>query len=415
MADLMHMTDEELGRAIGAYFDRAAVPADAALIADRAVARRRLSGPSLDLGRLLITAGVAAVLLLAAYQAARFVGSILDRTDVLPIESLKPDPTAIPEGPPGGTLAIPTTEGIDMVEVGTGTVLRSVGTDLDAFCLSLSPDGSMLSYFVGAFADPFHDSSRPLMQLVELRDSTTDVVTEVSGPLWVQPPTWSPDGTKFVLIHDSTPAPIPGEMMGQWSTVWLHDRNGTAIRELYSGSEVLHVAFAPDGKSIAVTTRASLVPVRIDGSAGVHLASHEARPSSKNAPSWSPDGAYIAYAVGPGDVGSWVVHVVNVVTREDRELQNTARAYYPRWSPRGDWIATTPPGGGGIDLIDPVTGEAHMLNTAGANHAWTLDGSAIGIVTPDAIRVYTPSGELILEIPSNSTIGPIDCPLAFSR
>jgi len=87
MDDVSHLTDEALGRAIGVYFDQAALPVDAGLIADRAIERGRPVGPSVGLGRLVMAVGLAALLLLAGYQAVRFVGSILERSELPPIES----------------------------------------------------------------------------------------------------------------------------------------------------------------------------------------------------------------------------------------------------------------------------------------------------------------------------------------
>jgi len=59
-------------------------------------------------------------------------------------------------------------------------------------------------------------------------------------------------------------------------------------------------------------------------------------------PSWSPDGAHVAYSYSPDLKGAWNLFVVDVADGTTRQLTNGPRQdWYPAWSPDGARIAFT--------------------------------------------------------------------------
>ncbi|MFN0168313.1 MAG: CehA/McbA family metallohydrolase, partial [Bryobacteraceae bacterium] len=103
-------------------------------------------------------------------------------------------------------------------------------------------------------------------------------------------------------------------------------------------------AWAPDGKSIAVSMQGSLWRVDIATGAATELAYGKTYDSS---PAWSPDGKWIVYTADENakTVG---LRVLNVATGETRLLVHEEHAYFdPVFSPDGKYLAyvSTKPSG----------------------------------------------------------------------
>ena len=78
MLDRRVLTDGELGDAIGAYFDQVIVGLDARHVSERAVVGRDRRAPGAAWARPIVVVALLAALLLAGYQAARFIGSVTE-------------------------------------------------------------------------------------------------------------------------------------------------------------------------------------------------------------------------------------------------------------------------------------------------------------------------------------------------
>jgi Tol biopolymer transport system component len=104
-------------------------------------------------------------------------------------------------------------------------------------------------------------------------------------------------------------------------------------------------------------------------------------------PTWSPDGARLAFA--SDREGSWDVYVAPVA-RVDTEAVNLTRGApstdrRPRWSPDGRWIAFESDRGGDVDVyVVPVDGSAsprNLTNSPGADLLgdWSPDSTRLAV------------------------------------
>ena len=164
-------------------------------------------------------------------------------------------------------------------------------------------------------------------------------------------PSWSPDGTTMAYVTDRR----------GHDEIWLHTHeiepwgDRPVITQADFGDDRTIMlgtpAFSPDGSAPRLPTQrdAPIWPLRIwisliAGGPPVPLlpATHE---GYQSAPTWSPDGDWIAYTEWKDD--QWLLAKVRVgsgeapvVLRRDGVPNAT-----PRWSPTGDWITWETSGG----------------------------------------------------------------------
>lgn len=119
------------------------------------------------------------------------------------------------------------------------------------------------------------------------------------------------------------------------------DRKSFAITD--PGTRARSPAYAPGGGRLAYAVVRS-------GTGGIAVVDRAGGPPRLvvegdglyDYPSWSPDGAQIAYAHSPGFLGSWNLYVVDVASGATRQLTSTTHQdWYPAWSPDGSRIAFT--------------------------------------------------------------------------
>jgi Tol biopolymer transport system component len=154
-------------------------------------------------------------------------------------------------------------------------------------------------------------------------------------------PAWSPDGDQFAFVTDR------GGSMG----IWVRSRDGQWERPLVratdfddSRTETLgSLAYSPDGRTLAFfrrgTKQATLWLIPAAGGTPQEMLSGDPNFSYHDAPTWSPDGDWMAFtrSIGP----EFSLAKVRVGTRETTTLMEHVTPFSrSAWSPDGAWIAT---------------------------------------------------------------------------
>jgi Tol biopolymer transport system component len=234
-------------------------------------------------------------------------------------------------------------------------------------------------------------------------------------------PSVSPDGTKAVFVsglghYDVVEAPLDGgpvqtllgslrdEAMPSFSPlgrtlvyvtnrrggleVWLESFAEHWARPLLSPSDFrlssgpvfwfMTPTFSPDGRRVAVVAKnnagARLWITSTAGSVPVRTTTEE---STEYAPTWSPDGHWIAYFRHAKGLRTLAKVEVGASQPPVDLAEAPSYASLPEWSPTGEWIACTITGKPGITLVSPDGKHTRLLPGVSAPHAWSRDGKTI--------------------------------------
>jgi Tol biopolymer transport system component len=210
-------------------------------------------------------------------------------------------------------------------------------------------------------------------------------------------PTWSPSGAQFAYVTDRT---------GR-QEIWLRSADGDferpAVTEAsFRDSTLLlsGLAFSPDGQRIAYQRR-GLEGFRIwistlAGGQAVRLSNDE---GYQDSPTWSPDGAFIAFT--SLRQGRWALVRVGTGGGETPTTIKEGIIYpsNPRWSPRGDWIVCERPEG--FALVSPDGQRVRVLaEETWLAHAWSLDGASLYAVrVSESLRLEV----VVVDVATGST------------
>jgi Tol biopolymer transport system component len=197
-------------------------------------------------------------------------------------------------------------------------------------------------------------------------------------------PSWAPDGIRFVYISDRAGVP----------ELWLRNHSDgserllATIRQFPPGNDRLFdSAVSPDGTRVAYRVQGVGGPTiwisPLSGEAPVQLWSDPAKLPQRG-PSWSPDGAWIAY-YGVHD-GRFAILKTRVGASAPPELVvYVSRNFPPRWSPRGDLIAYRD--GDALRVVGPDGSQARTIsNRLWETYGWSADGQSVLGITFDAAR-----------------------------
>jgi Tol biopolymer transport system component len=256
---------------------------------------------------------------------------------------------------------------------------RSVGSE--SYPTS-SPSGEQIAFANG---DPDYD-------LLELSTGDGRSRPLLSTSRNESDPAWSPDGNLLAYVTDRS---------GQ-DEIWLRSREGRWVdqplvtqRDFGDDQTIMlsSPSFSPDGRRLAYQRNAQkpIWPLRvwISATAGgppVPLLppSHE---GYQSAPTWSPDGEWIAYAEWRDR--EWMLAKVRMGSGEEPVVlrRDGAPNAAPRWSPRGDWITWETEQG--FVLVSPDGKEQRVIShDQWLVHTWSRDGSEVfGISETEDLRL----------------------------
>jgi TolB protein len=199
-----------------------------------------------------------------------------------------------------------------------------------------SPDGTRLAFVSERFGNRDVFTCAPDgSALVRLTDDPANDIH----------PAWSPDGKRLIFSS------ARGNASPDDFDVWLMNADGTEPRRVTSGTDVdTYASWSPDGKRIVMRRvidgdNNEVFVMDADGSNARNLTND---PRSYDGwPQWSPDGAWIVFASGPGSTSPTRIELMRPDGSERRRVTEMAwDAPYvydtqPTWSHDGLRLAFT--------------------------------------------------------------------------
>ncbi|MDE0232327.1 MAG: S-layer homology domain-containing protein [bacterium] len=200
---------------------------------------------------------------------------------------------------------------------------------------SWSPDGSQIAFQSDRDGD--FEIFAVGVDGTQLRQITNNEVDD-----WA--PVWSPDGSRIAYMSRRR-----GTDGIRYRQVMVMNSDGTGQRQLTTTNRSSQSpSWSPDGTRIAFALSRRVSP----GSQGIYYQLMTVDPNGTNlrpvtsedysafSPSWSPDGAKIAFTGRPRDGGYYQIHVINPDGTGQRQLTDTDRDNFSSsWSPDGTHIA----------------------------------------------------------------------------
>lgn len=216
---------------------------------------------------------------------------------------------------------------------------------------------------------------------------------------------WSPDGTKLVFTAADC-------YYYYYYYTWCNQRglfvmtaDGQNLTQLTSTESDFSPVWRPDGAKVAFSRGIEIYVMNADGSAPVPVVSPGSPADLRSAsrPAWSPDGSRLAFTC-EWEGGTDICLVSADGTGFVRLMRDGWGELSPAWSPDGTLIAFATyqgdlTGDSQIAVMRPDGSEINLL-VAGAEPAWSRDGSKIVFSRPSPAGLYTinPDGSGLIRL-----------------
>ena len=229
--------------------------------------------------------------------------------------------------------------------------------------------------------------SGPVASAGDLAVGGTAVVVSPDGAVLASQPgaAASADGQRLVTGQRLAVVDGPRAIGGtDWYRLIAGSLGGWAAVRDPSGRRVLAALVAGDLASV-IATADGHVRLRLASPGGVERWTVD-EPTLTDArnPSWSPDGATLAFSARP--VGAGVARAVYLLDADGTGLRRagagSAEELWPRWNPADGRLAATlqDPSGPVVAVIDPRTGGAWTTVGDGNAPSWSADGGRIAVL-----------------------------------
>ncbi len=205
-------------------------------------------------------------------------------------------------------------------------------------------------------------------------------------------PAWSPTGAQYAFVSDRS-----GNQ-----EIWVRSEEGASERggferplvtdSDFTGSKTMVIgslAFSRDGRRLAYQRFADggyrIWLSTLAGGTPVPLTSGD---SYQDGPTWSPDGAWVAYINGAKDA-PWTLNKIRVGGSSPTVILTGISPFArPQWSPDGRWIVCQTPDG--LKLIAAEGTETRTISAADwMAYAWGTDGAKVyGLKTADDLHHF---------------------------
>ena len=281
------------------------------------------------------------------------------------------------------------TNQIAMVSVQDGPVRVLKSLMWNYATLSLSPDGRYIAY--DALSG---DNTSPSEIFVLAADGSRETMV-VQGTAGNGSPLWSPDGSRLLFLSDRTgnmslwtlpieegkpkgPAELAKADIGRVRLQGL-TRSGT-LYYLVSGILRQNIYIAELDAAVKATKPPALATERFI--------------NSNNAPTWSPDGQYLAYlssrAPSVEGLPSTVLVIRTLKTGEERDISLPLGTFGlpPRWFPDGGSLLVSPYQGRDAMYyrVDLASGRAELLHAA--KGAFAAVGIGANTISRDGKTIF---------------------------